>query len=260
MAKKVIMSWSKCKIELGKTGADEAMATELFNIGTIKDKSTSMTTEDGDTLQAVATGGIVVSEEEGEPQVSITTRIMEMDFDTESKLTGAEKSGASGSETLKVTTNVIADDYSLKLTPKNIGATGIKARRTHISFRPGSSEEEGQYVDVTFKILACEDGELYTKFKVAADDWAKTIQASPASLDFESTVDSTGKKFTVSPSGINATAQSDQSWAKVVMSGDIGTVTTTAANSTGSDRTANITVTAGNLTTKVTVKQKKAAS
>ena len=44
------------------------------------------------------------------------------------------------------------------------------------------------------------------------------------------------------------------------MSGDIGTVTTTAANSTGSDRTANITVTAGNLTTKVTVKQKKAAS
>ena len=58
------------------------------------------------------------------------------------------------------------------LTPKNIGSTGIKARRTHISFRPGSSEEEGHYVDVTFKILACEDGELYTKFKVAASDWA----------------------------------------------------------------------------------------
>ena len=114
----------------------------------------------------------VVAEEEGEPQVSITTRIMEMDFDTENKLTGAVKAGTSGSETLKVTTNVIPDDFSLKLTPKNIGSTGIKARRTHISFRPGSSEEEGHYVDVTFKILACEDGELYTKFKVAAADWA----------------------------------------------------------------------------------------
>ena len=89
MAKKVIMSWSKCKIEVGKTGADEAMASELFNIGTIKDKTTTMSTEDGDTLQAVATGGVVVAEEEGEPQVSITTRIMEMDFDTENKLTGA---------------------------------------------------------------------------------------------------------------------------------------------------------------------------
>ncbi len=174
MAKKVIMSWSKCKIEVGKTGDDEAMATELFDIGTIKDKTTTLATEDGDVLQAIATGGVVVAEEESEPQVTLTTRIMEMDFDIESKLTGAAKSGEAGKEELTVKTNVIPDDYSVKLTPKNIGATGIKVRRAHISFRPGSSEEEGQYVDVTFKILACADGELYKKFKVSADDWAAT--------------------------------------------------------------------------------------
>lgn len=178
MAKKIIASWSKCKIEVGKTGEADAMAAELFSIGTIKDKSTTMATEDGDTLQLVATGGIVVAEEEGEPQVTITTRIMEMDFDTENKLTGAVKSGSSGKEELSVKTNVIPDDYSIKLTPKNIGATGIKARRTHISFRPGHSEEEGQYVDVTFKILACEDGELYKKFKVQQTDWTPAVKAS----------------------------------------------------------------------------------
>lgn len=179
MAKKLIMSWSKCKIEVGKTGDDDAMATELFSLGTIKDKSTSMSTEDGDTLTATATGGVVVAEEEGEPIVSITTRIMEMDFDTENKLTGAAKSGSSGQEELTVKTNVIPEDFSVKVTPKNIGATGVKVRRTHISFRPGSSEEEGQYVDVTFKILACADGELYKKFKVQSTDW--TAQASMAS-------------------------------------------------------------------------------
>lgn len=179
MAKKLIMSWSKCKIEVGKTGDDDAMATELFSLGTIKDKSTSMSTEDGDTLTATATGGVVVAEEEGEPQVSITTRIMEMDFDTENKLTGAAKSGSPGQEELTVKTNVIPEDFSVKVTPKNIGATGIKVRRAHISFRPGSSEEEGQYVDVTFKILACADGELYKKFKVQSTDWA--AQASMAS-------------------------------------------------------------------------------
>lgn len=179
MAKKLIMSWSKCKIEVGKTGDDDAMATELFSLGTIKDKSTSMSTEDGDTLTATATGGVVVAEEEGEPIVSITTRIMEMDFDTENKLTGAAKSGSSGQEELTVKTNVIPEDFSVKVTPKNIGATGVKVRRTHISFRPGSSEEEGQYVDVTFKILACADGELYKKFKVQSTDWA--AQASMAS-------------------------------------------------------------------------------
>ena len=168
MAKKIIMSWSKCKIEVGKTGEDEAMAVSLTNIGIINDKSTTLATEDGDKLTATATGGIVVAEEEGEPVVTITTRVKEMDFDTEKIFTGATVS----EEELVVKTNVVSDDFSVKLTPKNIGAIGIKARRTHVSFRPGSSEEEGSYVDLTFKILACSDGELYKKFRVKSEDWA----------------------------------------------------------------------------------------
>ena len=96
-----------------------------------------------------------------------------MDFDTENMFTGAVKS-QEGDE-LTVKTNVVPDDFSIKLTPKNIGAVGIKARRTHVSFRPGSSEEEGQFVDLTFKILQCEDGELYKKFKVKATDWAAPV-------------------------------------------------------------------------------------
>jgi len=169
--KKIIMSWSKCKIEVGKLAEDsDAMAETLVSIGTINDKSTTLATEDGETLTATATGGIVVAEEEGEPTVTVTTRVKEMDFDTENLFTGAVKSTDGNS--LVVSTNVVSDEFSMKLTPKNIGATGIKARRCHVSFRPGSSEEEGHYVDLTFKILACEDGELYTKFKVQASDWA----------------------------------------------------------------------------------------
>ena len=169
MAKKIIMSWSKCKIEVGKTGDNDAMATELSDVGTINDKSTTLATEDGETLTATATGGIVVAEEEGEPVVTITTRVKEMDFDKENMFTGATVSVDNNEITVK--TNVVSDYFSVKLTPKNIGAIGIKARRTHVSFRPGSSEEEGSYVDLKFKILACADGELYKKFRVAASDW-----------------------------------------------------------------------------------------
>lgn len=168
--KKIIMSWSKVKIEVGKTGENDAMATELTNIGTINDKSTTLATEDGESLEAKATGGIVVATEEGEPVVTITTRVKEMDFDTEKLFTGATIS-QDGDE-LVVKTNVVSDDFSVKLTPKNIGAIGIKARRCHVSFKTGHSEEEGNYVDLTFKILACEDGELYRKFRVKAADWA----------------------------------------------------------------------------------------
>lgn len=167
---KLVMSWSKCKIEVGKTGENDAFATALKNVGVINDKSTSLSTKDGETLTAKATGGVVVAEEQGEPVVSITTRIKEMTPEIETMFTGATASGSD----LVVKTNVVSDEFSLKLTPKNIGATGIKARKCAVSFKPGSSEEEGQFVDLTFKILACADGELYTKFKVTADDWTTT--------------------------------------------------------------------------------------
>lgn len=167
MANKVIMSWSKCKIEIGKTGSADAMAAELFSVGIISDRTTTLSSEDGDVLEAKATGGVIVATEEGEPTIKITTRVKEMDFDTESKITGATKNESD----LTVKSNVTRDDWSLKLTPKNIGAVGIKARKTHLSFRPGYSEEEGHYVDLTFTILVCEDGELYKKFKVTEADW-----------------------------------------------------------------------------------------
>lgn len=163
------MSWSKVKIEVGKTGTNDAMATTLTDIGTINDKSTTLATEDGESLEAKATGGIVVATEEGEPTVTITTRVKEMDFDKEKMFTGATIS--EDTDELIVKTNIVSDDFSVKLTPKNIGAIGIKARRCHVSFKTGHSEEEGNYVDLTFKILACEDGELYRKFRVKAADW-----------------------------------------------------------------------------------------
>ena len=161
------MSWSKVIVEAGKTGADDAMSDKLFSVGTINDKSTSMTVSDGDTLTAKATGGVTVAEEESEPVVEITTRVKEMDFDTEGLFTGAEENEDGE---LVVKSNIVDSDFSLKITPKNIGAKGIKVRRCSVKFRPGHSEEEGSYVDLTFKILECEDGEMYRYFRVGASD------------------------------------------------------------------------------------------
>ncbi len=162
------MSWSKCKIEVGKTGEADAMATELKNIGIVNDRSTSLSKEDGEKLTAKATGGIIVAEEESEGVVTITTRVKEMGFDIEKLFTGAVV-GSDGD--LTVTSNVVRDNFSLKLTPKNTGAIGIKARKTSVSFKPGYSEEEGNFVDLSFKVIACADGELYKKFRVKESDW-----------------------------------------------------------------------------------------
>lgn len=140
-------------------------------IGTINDKSTTLATEDGETLTATATGrDSVVAEEEGEPVVTLTTRVKEMDFDQGKDVQRGR--GLGGRRRADRQDQRRIDDFSVKLTPKNIGAIGIKIRRSHVSFRPGSSEEEGSYVDLTFKVLACSDGELYKKFRVKAADWA----------------------------------------------------------------------------------------
>lgn len=161
------MSWSEVIVEAGETGANDEMSTQLFSVGTINDKSTSLTSSDGDSLTAKATGGVTVAEEEGEPTIEVTTRVKEMDFDTEHLFTGATEN-ADGE--LVVMSNNVPKEMSLKVTPKNIGAKGLKARRCHVKFRPGSSEEEGSYVDLTFKILPCEDGELYRYFRVKQAD------------------------------------------------------------------------------------------
>lgn len=160
------MSWSKCSIKIGKTGDADVMATDMYDVGVISDKTTNLQVEDGDKLEAKATGGITVAEEESEHKVIVTARVKEPSFELEAKLTGATVNAAK--DELKVTTNIVPEDHSLELTPKNIGATGIRARKTHVTYKPGYSEEEGQYVDLTFTILACEDGELYTKFKKKA--------------------------------------------------------------------------------------------
>ena len=177
--KTIIMSWSEVLVLFGETGADDAMATVLYTLGIINDKSTSLSYSEGDTLTATATGGKTVAEEYSEGTVEVTTRIKEMDFATENLLTGSKEESSSGE--LVVKTHIVEKEMSLKVVPKNIGAIGVKARRCKVKFVPGYSEEEGHYVDVTFKILECSDGELYRKFRVKAED--KTGYSIPGESD-----------------------------------------------------------------------------
>lgn len=157
------MSWSECTITIAKTGAVDAMGTPLVSIGTIKDKSTSMSTADGDKLIAKKTGGHVVAREDLEGEVSLTTRVIEPEF---TFLAGLLNVSIVNSE-LPLTGLVVADPYSLQLSPKTSGANGLKVRKSHVSLKEGYGEDEGAFVDLTFTFLECADGALYTKYKKA---------------------------------------------------------------------------------------------
>jgi len=157
------MSWSECSITIAKTGANDAMGTPLVSIGTIKDKSTTMSTAEGDKLTAKATGGKLIAQDQLEGENTLTTRVIEPDFTFLASILGVTIVNGE----LPVTGLVISDPYSFQLAPKLSGANGLKVRKSHLSIKEGYSEDEGTYIDLTFTFLTCADGALYTKYKKA---------------------------------------------------------------------------------------------
>lgn len=159
------MAWSKCDIEIGKTGENGAMATELTSIGTIKDKSSTLEPSDGETLEAKATGGETVAKEAQEGGLTLKTRVIEPEDSLLTTLGIAKTEG----EELQVTTHIVEGDYSVKVTPKNVGAKGIKIPCSTITYKPGWSEEEGNYADIEFEVLKGAAGYWYSKFTKKAE-------------------------------------------------------------------------------------------
>lgn len=166
MAKKVIMAWSKCKFEIGKTKDDDTMAETLTDIGTIKDKSSTLEPSDGEELEMKATGGETVAKETQEGGYKATTRVIEPTDDLLTLLGLGEVVSGEGADKgdFKVTTHIVDGNWSLKITPKNAGAKGIKAPKTSITYKPGWSEEDGNYADIGFEILKGDAGYWYSKF------------------------------------------------------------------------------------------------
>ena len=161
---KRIMAWSKCAIEIGKTGSGDAMGTSLTSIGTIKDKSSSLEASEGDVLEAKATGGEIIAKEPQEGGFTLTTRVIEP---TDELLTMLGL-GETASDEFQIKTHLVEDYWSVKVTPQNIGARGIKAPKCNVSYKPGWSEEEGNFADLTFEILHGDAAYWYSIFTNSA--------------------------------------------------------------------------------------------
>lgn len=145
---KIIMAWSKCKIEIGRTGANDAMAESLTDIGVILNQSSSLEAEAGETMQAIATGGEVVAEEAQEGTLRLETTLIEPSEQI-STLLGI---GTVSDGEITVSTHVVDGNWSVKVTPKNIGAKGIAAPKCSIAYKPSWSEENGNQLTLSFNI------------------------------------------------------------------------------------------------------------
>lgn len=162
----IIMAWSKCKFGVAKTPVNEGMATTLTDIGKIKDKSSTLEPSDGDSLEMKATGGETVAKETLEGGYKAATRVIEP-TDEFLTLLGVGSVNSTSNE-FEVKTHIVEGFWSLEITPKNVGAKGIRAPKCTITCKPGWSEEDGNYVDLEFEILKGEAGYWYSRFTKAA--------------------------------------------------------------------------------------------
>ena len=166
---KIIMAWSECDISIAKSLEDGTFpTTALTSVGTIKDKSSTLQPSDGDKLEMKKSGGKVVASEQLEGGYMLKTRVIEP---TDDFLTTLGLGSVSGDE-FRVQTHIVADNYAVKVTPKKVGAVGIKAPVTSISYKPGWSEEDGNYVDLEFDILHGEADYWYSRYKKTASTGA----------------------------------------------------------------------------------------
>ena len=149
------MAWSKCKIEIGQTGTNDAMAASLTSIGVISNQSSTLSAEAGDALQAIATGGEIVAEEPQEGTLTLETTVIEPD-NSLLVLLGLTKETAAADD-VNVKTHVVNGDWSVKVTPKNSGAMGIEAPKCSITYAPAWDEENGNTAVLTFTILKTTD-------------------------------------------------------------------------------------------------------
>lgn len=254
MAKdKVIMAWSKCKMELAPMPENETMADDsaFFDVGYIRTNTTSLSSNEGDALQAIETGGAIIAEEKQEGDFALATEVIEPSANLYKNL-GIGVMDKNGDD-INVTTHIVPGNYCMRLTPKNLGAMGISAPKCSVSVSPAFGDDTGNALKLNVSILQGTAGYWYKKFlhrgDLKLDKYKVSLENSDSSSSPSQTVAATTKESTV-------TAVSNASWCVTQVAGK--SVKIGAKQNSGEARTATVTITAGTQKSIVTVTQKGA--
>lgn len=168
---KVIMAWSKCKVEFGATGENDSFAKVLTNVGKIRNQTTELSSNEGDSLTETATGGEVVAMEQNDGTLQLKTTVIEPTPELYKALGIASAEDTKGEQIVK--THVVAGDMSVKVTPRNKGARGIKAPVTRMTVAPAFDEQNGNALNITFNIIKTTAVKPTYK-KKGASGWTET--------------------------------------------------------------------------------------
>ena len=163
----IVMAWSEFDIQIREKGGGK---DDWFSLGAIKLKSSTLTAEDGDTLEAAAVGGVLIGYERLAGSFVLTTTVMEPQ-ELYNKLGISTSRGVLDNTIINVNSHVVKKEFELKLVPGKAAAWGLYAPKCSVSIQPSWSEETGNEVVITFGILQ----------DVTLDYWYKKVKFKQAS-------------------------------------------------------------------------------
>jgi hypothetical protein len=160
----IIAIWLGGKCEIAPVTEDESMPSEGFvEIGISKQKQTTLEATEGESFELKGSGGSTVDIIETEGGFQLKTVVIKPT--TLYKTLGLTEDEYDASGRMKVKTHVVEKRFAMRFTPKRVGAMGVEAPVTQVSFKPGGAEEEGDSAEVTFKFIHGAQDYWYERFK-----------------------------------------------------------------------------------------------
>lgn len=180
------MSWNECRLLIGRSTAEGALSTSLFDLGVLKNQTATLTYTPGDELVAKASGGVVVAREKLEGSWQLKFTITEIDLDTYSYIMGkpgTDTTKYAGHTSFGIESGLVPDRYSVIVIPKNTDAVGFYAAVADVSVAPAISETDGFSVEFTFDIVKDVNDEFLRWFYTLTSDRTKVWPSDPRVAD-----------------------------------------------------------------------------
>lgn len=146
-------AWGEILMDIGLTGANDAMASALETIGVLKEDSLALATEDGKKYELWGSGHELIDELQGEPILTVTGNIIQVPEEVRKKFWEISEQGSGDSKKMQVKSLVTREKWSVKFASRIPGSETFEAPKCSVSMKPVFSETEGWTADFSFKII-----------------------------------------------------------------------------------------------------------
>lgn len=147
-------AWGSLHAYVGVTGSGDAMASDLYDLGSIKDDDFSIETEEGEVYELKDINGKLLDTLTQEPRLTVNFSLIKMNETTMSKFWTVSEDGESDSRKVKVTSMVHNGYMSFVFkNPNAAGSETFEAAKCKVSMDPKYEKDKGFSGDVKIDIL-----------------------------------------------------------------------------------------------------------